>query len=114
MMSHLGCELVNFIPNAIATLNCFTMLCGCWLGIEPNTSLFWYFYSPSQYEKVVFFRMRLPLHHHHRKEYIKASFKSNWKGATQRWFLVDMHIQPQWVNMHLLQPLIDKNWGEPK
>jgi hypothetical protein len=40
VMSHLGCELVHFNPNAIATLSCFTMLCKCWLGISPNTSLF--------------------------------------------------------------------------
>jgi hypothetical protein len=46
MMNFLGCELVYFNPNAIAALSCFTMLCECWLGIAPDTSLFWYFYSP--------------------------------------------------------------------
>jgi hypothetical protein len=45
VMSHLGCELVHFNPNAIVALSCFTMLCECWLGIALNTSLFWYFYS---------------------------------------------------------------------
>jgi hypothetical protein len=25
-----------------------------------------------------------------------------------------MHVQPQWVNMHLLPPLIDNKRGEPK
>jgi hypothetical protein len=46
IMNFLGGELVHFNPNAIAALSCFTMLCECWLGIAPDTSLFWYFYSP--------------------------------------------------------------------
>jgi hypothetical protein len=46
IMNFLGCELVHFNPNAIIALSCFAMLCECWLGIAPNTSLFWYFYSP--------------------------------------------------------------------
>jgi hypothetical protein len=25
-----------------------------------------------------------------------------------------MHVQPQWVNRHLLPPIIDDKWGEPK
>jgi hypothetical protein len=28
------------------------------------------------------------------------------------WFLVDMHILPQWSNKHLLPPHIDNKWGE--
>jgi hypothetical protein len=40
VMSHLGCELVHFNPNAIIALSCFTMLCECWLGITLDTSLF--------------------------------------------------------------------------
>jgi hypothetical protein len=94
MMSHLGCELVHLNLNVIATLSCFTTLCECWLGIAPETSLFWYFYSPARYEKVVFSGIGLSLHRHHRAEYIKTSFKGSWKGASQRWFLVDMHVQP--------------------
>jgi hypothetical protein len=45
IMNFLGCELVHFNPNTIAALNYFTILCECWLGIAPDTSLFWYFYS---------------------------------------------------------------------
>jgi hypothetical protein len=41
IMNFLGCELVHFNPNAIAALSCFTMLCECWLGIAPDTSLFY-------------------------------------------------------------------------
>jgi hypothetical protein len=46
IMNFLGCELVHFNPNAIVAFSCFAMLCECWLGIAPDTSLFWYFYSP--------------------------------------------------------------------
>jgi hypothetical protein len=46
IMNFCCCELVHFNPNAIAALSCFVMLCECWLGIAPDTSLFWYFYSP--------------------------------------------------------------------
>jgi hypothetical protein len=111
-MSHLGCELVHFNPNAITALSYFTMLYECWLGIAPDTNLFWYFYSSAWYEKVVFSGIGLSFHCHPREEYIKASFKSSWKGASRPWFLVDMHVQPQWLNRHLLPPLIDKKWGE--
>jgi hypothetical protein len=107
-------KLVHFNLNAITTLSCFTTLCECWLGIALDTSFFWYFYSPARYDKVVYSRIGLSLHRHSQKEYIKASFKDSWKGATHRWFLVDIHVEPQWANMHLLPPLIDKKQGEPK
>jgi hypothetical protein len=40
VMSHLGYELVHFNLNVIVALNCFTVLCECWMGIAPDTSLF--------------------------------------------------------------------------
>jgi hypothetical protein len=40
IMNFLSCELVHFNPNAITALNCFSMLCECWLGIPPDTNLF--------------------------------------------------------------------------
>jgi hypothetical protein len=43
IMNYLGCSLVHFNPNAIAALNTFVMLCECWLGIPPDSSLFWYY-----------------------------------------------------------------------
>jgi hypothetical protein len=45
IMNFLECELVHFNLNAIAALSYFTILCECWLGIAPDTNLFWYFYS---------------------------------------------------------------------
>jgi hypothetical protein len=43
ILNILRCELVHLNPNAIIVLSYFTMLCECWLGIAPNTSLFLYF-----------------------------------------------------------------------
>jgi hypothetical protein len=45
IIGYLNCELFHFNPNAISTLRTFVMLCECWLGIAPDTSLFWYYYS---------------------------------------------------------------------
>jgi hypothetical protein len=44
IMNYLGCSLVHFNANAIAALSSFMMLCECWLGIPPDSSLFWYYY----------------------------------------------------------------------
>jgi hypothetical protein len=41
-MNYLGCSLVHLNPNAIFALSNFMMLCECWLGIPPDTSLCWY------------------------------------------------------------------------
>jgi hypothetical protein len=93
-MNFLKCELVHFNPNVIAALNCFTMLCECWLEIAPVTSLFWYFYSLARYDKVAYSMIELSLRRYRQKEYINTTFKSSWRGSSQRWFLVDMHIAP--------------------
>jgi hypothetical protein len=54
IMNHLGCSLVHLNTNAVLALSIFIMLCECWLGISPDTSLFWYYYSPAQYTKTIF------------------------------------------------------------
>jgi hypothetical protein len=64
IMNFLSCELVQFNPNAIAALSCFAMLCECWLGIALDTSLFWYFYSPVRYTKVIYSGIELSLCRH--------------------------------------------------
>jgi hypothetical protein len=84
IMNFLGCELVHFNPNTITAFNCFSMSCDCWLGIPPNTSLFWYFYSPTRYNKVVYFGIGLSLRRHRSQEYIDATFKSSWRGSLLR------------------------------
>jgi hypothetical protein len=40
IMGYLNCELFHFNPNPISALSTFVMLCECWLGIAPDTSLF--------------------------------------------------------------------------
>jgi hypothetical protein len=40
VLNYIRCELVHLHPNAILALNCFLMLCECWLGIRPDISLF--------------------------------------------------------------------------
>jgi hypothetical protein len=94
IMNFLGCELVHLNSNAIIALNCYTMMCKCWLGIAPNTTLFWYFYGLARYDKTVFSGIGLSLRRHRQKEYLDTTVRGSWKGASQKWFLVDMHILP--------------------
>jgi hypothetical protein len=54
IMNYLECSLVHLNPNIVSALNSFVMLCECWLGIPPDTSLFWYYYSPARYTKTIF------------------------------------------------------------
>jgi hypothetical protein len=114
ILNFLRCELVHLNPNAITALNYFTMLCECWLRIAPDISLFMYFYSPARCEKTIFSGIGMSLCHHHWKEYLDATFKGSWKGDSWKWFLVDMHVLPQWMNKHLLPPQIEDKWGEPE
>jgi hypothetical protein len=74
-MNYLGCSLVHFNANAIAALDSFMILCECWLGIPPNSSMFWYYYSLSRYAKFIYGGIGLSLHRHRRDEYILALFK---------------------------------------
>jgi hypothetical protein len=112
ILNFLRCELVHLNLNTITVLNCFTKLCECWFRIPPDTSLFLYFYGPTQYDKQVFYWIGLSLHRHCRQEYMDATFKGYWKGASRKWFLVDMHTDPQWMNKHLLPPQIDDKQRE--
>jgi hypothetical protein len=54
VMSYLGCSLVHLNANAVSALSSFAMLCECWLGIPPDTRLFWYYYYPARYSKTIF------------------------------------------------------------
>jgi hypothetical protein len=112
ILNFLKCELVHLNPNAIDALSCFTMSCECWLGIALDTSLFCYFYYPARYDKTVDSGIGMSLRRHRQKEYLDATFKGCWKGASQKWFLVEMHVLLQWTNKHLLLPQIDDKQGE--
>jgi hypothetical protein len=114
ILNYLGCELVHLNPTAITALSYFSMLCECWLRIPNDTSLFWYFYYPTRYDKKVFSGIGLMLHCNHRKEYLDGTFRGCWKGATRRWFHVDIHFEPQWSNKHLLPSLVENKWKEPE
>jgi hypothetical protein len=76
IMNYLECVLVHLNTNVISALNTFVMLCECWLEIPPDTSLFWYHYSPARYTKTIFWVISISLRHKCRDEYIKATFKS--------------------------------------
>jgi hypothetical protein len=107
ILNFLRFELVHLNPNATVVLSCFAMMCECWLEIAPDTSLVWYFYGLARYDKHVFSGIRLSLHRHCRQEYMDATFKSCWKGASQKWFLVITHTEPHWMNKHLLPLHVD-------
>jgi hypothetical protein len=61
IMNYLGCLLVHLNTNAVLALSSFVMLCEYWLGIPPDTSLFWYYYSPVRYTKTIFGRISFSL-----------------------------------------------------
>jgi hypothetical protein len=113
IMNYLGCSLVHINSNAVSALSSFIMLCECWLVIPLDTSLLWYYYSPARYTKTIFGGIDFSLRRNHRDEYIKATFKGCWKGAQQKWILVDMHDQPPWVNKLLFPPVIKNKRPEP-
>jgi hypothetical protein len=81
IMNYLGCSLVHLNTNAVLALSSFVMLCECWMGIPPDTSLFCYYYSPTRYTKTIFCGIGFSLRRNRRDEYIKATFKGCWKGA---------------------------------
>jgi hypothetical protein len=114
ILNFLRYELVHLHLNAITTLRCFTMLCKCWLRIALDTNLFLYFKYLARYDKTIFSGISLSRSRHRQKEYLDATFKGCWKGASRKWFLVDMHVLPQWSNKHLLPPHIDDKQGEPE
>jgi hypothetical protein len=83
IMVYLNYELFHFNPNAISALGTFVMLCECWLGTTMDTSLFWYYYSPVRYSKVIYGRIGLSLCRHRRDEYIPASFQELLEGIAR-------------------------------
>jgi hypothetical protein len=75
ILNFIGCELVHLNLNNITTLSCFSMLCECWLDVPHDTSLFWYFYSLTCYEHMVFSGIGIMLHRNRRKEYLNVMFR---------------------------------------
>jgi hypothetical protein len=114
ILNYLGYERIHLHLNAISALSFFSMYCKCWLGIPPDTSLFWYFYSPAHCENKLFYGLGLTLRRNRWDEHPKATFKGCWKGSSQGWFHVDMAVVPQWSNKHMLLALIDDKQKAPK
>jgi hypothetical protein len=81
IMNYFGYSLVHLNTNAIVVLSSFMMLCECWLGIAPDSSLFWYYYSPSRYAKFIYGGIRLSRCRHRWVENILALFKGCWKNS---------------------------------
>jgi hypothetical protein len=73
-MNYLGCSLVHLNANVVSALSSVILLCECWLGILPDTSLFWYCYSPARYTKTIFGGIGLSLRRKCRDEDIMATF----------------------------------------
>jgi hypothetical protein len=113
IMNYLECSLVHLNTNVVSALSTFVMLCECWLGIPLDTSLFWHYYSPARYTKTIFGGISLSLRRKRMNKYIRATFKSCWKGAQQMWILVDMQDQPPWVNKLLFPQAIKNKRMEP-
>jgi hypothetical protein len=113
ILSYLGCSLVHLNTNTVSALSSFAMLCECWLGIPPDTSFFWYYYFPARYTKTIFGGIDLSLRRKCRDEYIKTTFKGCWTGAQQKWILIDMHVEPPWVNKLMFPPAIKDQRKEP-
>jgi hypothetical protein len=63
---------------------------------------------------MVFSGNGLTLRCNHQNEYLNVTFKGCWKGSSQRWFHVNLGDTPQWLNMHLLLPLITDKWKNPE
>jgi hypothetical protein len=114
ILNYIGCELVHLNLNAISTLSFFCMLCECCLRIPPDTSLFWYFYSPIHYEHKVFFGIRLMPRRNHWREYLKVTFRGYWKGASRWLFHINLGGTPQWPNKYLLPPQIEDKRKSPE
>jgi hypothetical protein len=74
ILGYLGCKLIHLNSNIIAALSLLYMLCECCLGIPPDTSLFWYYYSPTRYDQKLFFGLGLSLWQNRKDEYLKATF----------------------------------------
>jgi hypothetical protein len=96
ILNYIRCELVHLHPNTISLLSCFSMLCECWLSIPPDTSLFWYFYSPARYKRKVFSGIGLMLHCNCREEYMNVTYRGStrsytWGGAPRKQLHPHLH-----------------------
>jgi hypothetical protein len=55
----------------------------------------------------------LLLRRHRSQQYIDDTLKSFWNDSQKKWFLVDMHIQLQWVKKLRFPPFVKEKRGVP-
>lgn len=77
------------LPNAIAMLSVFTILCEAWLGIEPYLDLWRYYYSSAWHKNNLFVRS-VGFTLKNKEKYISFPMKSSWKGSKEKWFCIDL------------------------
>ena len=77
------------LPNTIAMLSIFAILCEVWLGVKPYLSLWCYFYS-GMYCGNNLFVGSVGLSFRKKREYIVFPVKSSWKGFAEKWFYIDL------------------------
>jgi hypothetical protein len=77
------------LPNAIAMLSVFAILCEVWLGVEPYLGLWRYFYS-GMYHGTNLFVGSVGFSLRKKGEYIVFPVKSSWKGFAEKWFYIDL------------------------
>ena len=77
------------LPNAIAMLSIFAILCEAWLGVEPYLSLWRYFNSGMYHDNNQFVgSVRFSLRK--KGEYIVFPIQSSWKDFAEKWFYIDL------------------------
>lgn len=86
---HYQIEIAQMLPNAIAMLSIFAILCEAWLGVEPYFGLWRYFYS-GMYHKDNLFVESVGFTLKTKKNYIAFPVKSSWKGFGEKWFYIDL------------------------
>ena len=96
------------LPNAIAMLSVFAILCEAWLGVEPYLDLWCYFYSGMCHGNNLFvgsvgFSLRK------KGEYIIFPIKSSWKGFVGKWFYIDLR-EKNVIKADYRMPMTSKAW----
>ena len=73
---HYKIEIAQTLPNAIAMLSIFAILCEAWLGVEPFLDLWRYYYS-SMYHGINLFLGLVDFSLRTKGEYIVFPVKSS-------------------------------------
>jgi hypothetical protein len=86
---HYKIEIAQMLPNTIAMLSVFCILCEAWLGVEPYLDLWRYYYS-DMYHVTNLFVGLVGYYLRTKGEYIVFLVKSSSKGFAEKWFYIDL------------------------